>query len=103
MWPFQKRKSDADRVIEIMDQAVSFACEKWLYFSQTLIFNQNVPLRDRIAAFLVPVSEGLKNKFEPLRRAPDPVILLIVAKGVEASRTHSRNEIENALGAPLPE
>lgn len=32
IWPF-KRKSNADKVIAIMDAAITFAGEKWLYFN----------------------------------------------------------------------
>ncbi len=66
-------------------------------------FRENVLLEDRIAAFIIPLFKGLKNNFTALQSAPEPILLLIAAKGVEASGTHSREEIEKALRCALPE
>lgn len=85
-WSF-KKKSKADAVLEIMDEAISFAATKWSYFATAVPFKAEVGLRDRIGAFLRPATEGLKNKYPQLRSAPDTIFLIIVAKGVERSGT----------------
>lgn len=102
MWPF-KRKSKADATLAVMDQAIAFAADKWSYFTKAMPFKADVPLKDRISMFLVPATEGLKNNYPALRSAPDAIFLLIVAKGIEKSGTHTRVQIEAGLGVQLPD
>jgi hypothetical protein len=86
-----------------MPKAIKVAAEKWIYFCESLRFREDVPLHDRITAFYVPFSDGARSNVAALRYAPDAVLLLIVAKGIERSGTHSRPEIERALGLTLPD
>jgi len=102
MWPFRSKARDAERVIAVFDEAVALATDKWLMFSKTIVFKSEVALGERIQLFAVPMFEGLRSNYPPLKNASAAVLLLIVAKGVQKSGTHSRAEIEQALGAPLP-
>ena len=102
MWPFQRKKSAADQVIEQMDGLIGIAERKWDLFCTLLPFKDDVQLKDRIAAFMVPFSEGARKNVPALKAAPEGVILLIAAKGIERSGSHSRKEIEEALGIQLP-
>lgn len=109
MFGFGKRKakaeahSKADATIAVMDDAIRLAAERWTYFCDTLPFRKDVALVDRITAFMFPFMEGARKSLPALRDAPDAVLLVIVAKGIERSRTHSRTQIEEALGLPLPD
>lgn len=100
---FGKRKGPAEAAIEVMDDTIFIAAEKWLHFCRTIPFKQDVPLADRIAAFAFPFMEGARQNVPALREAPDAFLMLIVAKGVEKSGTHARAEIEEALGVTLPD
>ena len=101
MFGFGKKKSKADVAIAAMPQAIDRAAEKWAYFCETLVFKAEVPLATRIGSFLVPFKEGVRKNMPVLRDAPGAFILLVVARGIERSGTHSRAEIEEALGFPL--
>jgi hypothetical protein len=101
MFGFGKRKSKADAAIAVMDEAIGLAADKWRFFCEKMPFRDDVGLVDRIAAFNVPFSEGARKNFPALKDAPDAVLLLIVAKGVERSGTHTRSQIEQALGVLL--
>lgn len=96
----RRKKSAADLAVRAMPRAVAIASDKWLEF-QVLKFKDEVSLADRIYAFSVPLREGLRS-WEAFKVAPDEIFLLIAAKGVEASGTHSKEEIEASLGVPLP-
>jgi len=102
VWPF-KIKSQADAIIDVLEHSISFTSEKWLHFTASLPFRDDVELRERIRYFAMPVGEGLRNNFPALREANEAILLIIVAKGIERSGTHSRAELEAALGLPLPE
>lgn len=100
MWPFRKKKSPADTAIEWMPRAIEVAAQKWIEFNAQP-FAQSMDLDQKLYLF----SEGLKNglkQWKAFRDAPDPLMLLIAAKGAERSRTHLRMEIETALKFPLP-
>tara|TARA_R110001592_G_scaffold52511_15_gene160752 strand:+ start:1548 stop:1946 length:399 start_codon:yes stop_codon:yes gene_type:complete len=97
-----KKRSQADETLEVMGDAIQFAAEKWTYFIDAFPFKESVSLQEKILTFMTPATEGLKHNFSALQTAPEPIYLIIVAKGVELSGTHSKQEIENALGVPLP-
>ena len=100
---FRKKPSRADAAIAVMPEAIDFAADRWLYFCEQIIYKVDVPLMDRIAGFAVPAQQGIENNFPPLRNAPDGLLLMIIAMGVWKSGTHTREEIEAALGAQLPD
>lgn len=93
----------ADDAIAIFPQAIDFVAGRWLYFCERIIYKAEVPLVDRIGGFAVPAEQGLENNFPPLRDAPKGILLMIIAMGVWKSGTHSRDEIEAALGVQLPD
>ncbi len=105
MWPFSHRSKNAkaEAAVAVLGEAKAAVAERWLYFRKAMPFKDNVPLIDIITAFAMPMFEGLRRNLPPLRHAPDAVLLVIVAKGIEQSGTHSRAEIEAALGTPLPD
>lgn len=103
MWPFtRKSSSKADAALAIMDEVVEIAAIKWKQFIHTMPFKADVPLVDRIAAFQIPFEEGLFENRPEFRRGGSGFALLITAYGIEASGTHSRPEIEQALGLTMP-
>jgi len=102
MWPFGK-KSAADKAISVMDDAISASADRWKYFLNTLKFKEGVGLDEMIMMFAVPMTEGLRNNFPELKNSPDEALFLFIVKGVERSGTHSKKEIEQALGLELPE
>jgi hypothetical protein len=102
MFGLGKSKSKADAALGVMDSTVATAAEKWRLFCDKVSYRDNVGLADRIAAFSVPFGDGARQNIPALRTAPDGLLLLIVAMGVEKSGTHSRAEIESALGVKLP-
>jgi len=102
MFGFGKRQSKADATIAVLDQTIGVAADKWLYFCEKLPVRDGVDLVERITSFSVPFSEGARRNIPALKDAPDAVLFLIVAKGVERSGTHTRSQIEQALGIQLP-
>jgi hypothetical protein len=103
MWPFRRKSADTEKVIAVLDDTINIVAQKWRHFSTTLVFKEDVPLQERIAAFSFPMFEGIRKNVPELRKSPDAFLLIVVAKGIEKSGTHSRAEIEEALGAALPD
>ncbi len=101
-WPVRRRSWEAGRLDDVMEEAVAFSAERWVGYCEIMDFAGDVPLNARIGGFMVSASDGLIQNFPSLKRVPDTVILLILARGIEASGTHARDEIEAALKTKLP-
>ena len=103
MWPFSKKKTPADRALEEMDDAIRFCAEKWVYFRNALPLKAGTPLSKEIAMFAVPAIQGLRNNFREIGKSPDALLYLCIGLGILSSGTHTKSEIEGAMGAPLPD
>lgn len=101
MWSFKQKKPDAALAAEWMPRAIDVAAQKWLDF-ESQPFALGMDLEQKIFAFSEGLKVGLKQ-WQAFKSAPDPIFLLIAAKGVERSGTHLRIQIESALRIPLPE
>ena len=102
MWPFRKRPARKADALAIIDEAIDFAAERWTFFSRSVAIRPGTGLRERIGLFARSVHASLHARHPALAAAPDEVILLIIAKGVEQSGLVPRGEIERALGILLP-
>ena len=85
MWPFWKKAPAGDAAMDVIDQAIRFAAERWLSFSLSVAMPPGAGLRDRIGLFARSIERSLHRRFPSLAAAPHEMIVLIVAKGVEQS------------------
>ena len=100
MWSFVRRPAASlDRAIA---DAVSLAAAAWTTFRDTAGVPANIHLRDQVAFFAPEFVARLARRFPALRSAPNDLILLIIALGIEASGSVSRRKIELQLGIVLP-
>lgn len=102
MWPFRKKRSRQAEATAIIDEAILFAAGRWHAFSHSVPVRPGTDLRERIGLFARSLEKSLHSQHPGLSTAPDEVMLLIVAKGIERSGAVSRGEIERALGILLP-
>lgn len=102
MWPFRKKRSPRDDTLAIIDEAILFAAQRWHAFSNSVPVSPAMGLGERIGMFARALEKSLHARHPQLAAAPDEVIVLIVAKGVEQSGTVPRGDIERALGILLP-
>lgn len=100
MWPPSRPKIDP--IQTAIDAGIGFAGEQWRLFCAASPLASNIHLRDRIAFFAGAFRPALAEKFPALASAPDQLVLLIIAKGIEESGTFSRAQIEKQLGIILP-
>lgn len=100
MWPFKRRKSDADRAVEAMPRAINVAAQKWIEFEDQP-FAQQMDLGEKIALFTEGIRKGFAQWSE-FKNAPEGIFLLIAAKGIERSQTYLRLELEAVLNIPIP-
>ena len=100
MWPFPSKKSRADLAIEWLPRAIEVATEKWLDFERQP-FAKDMALADRVAFFVHGLEQGL-GQWTAFKDSPSGIILMVAAKGIERSGTHSVNEIEKALNVEMP-
>jgi len=99
-WSF-KRKSKSDQALEIIDDAIDLCKDQWIYFRSQLKFKSDVSLQDEIGMFFVPMSDRLCSDF-PILKSVDSLQLVIVAKGVIASGSHTEEQVEEAINVTIP-
>lgn len=102
MWPFDKKPRRDHQALVIIDEAIDFVAERWIFFNRSVPVSHGSVLRERIAMFARSIEKSLHMRHPALAAAPDEVMLLIIAKGVEQSGAVSRGEIERSLGILLP-
>ena len=102
MWPFKKKRTRQADTTAIIDEAIHFAAERWHAFSRSVPVRPGSGLRERIGLFARSLEKSLHSRHPELVAAPDEVIVMIVAKGVEQSGTVPRDQIERELGILLP-
>jgi hypothetical protein len=102
MFSFFKRKSKADKALEVMPDAVELSAKNWRMFSTQLTLKEDVPLRERIYAFHQVNEQGLKNNFKALKDAPEAMTMLIAVKGMILSGDYDKETIEEAIGGKIP-
>jgi len=101
MWPFARRPGlTLDQAIEA---AVPYAAQAWARFRDTTGLPANLHLRDQIAYFARDFVGDLERTFPALRSAPNELLLLIIAQGIEVSGHAPRRRIELQLGISLPQ
>jgi len=101
MWPFARRS--ALTLDEAIENAVPYAAQAWSRFRDTTGLPANLHLRDQIAYFARDFIGDLERSFPALRSAPNDLLLLIIAQGIEASGHVPRRKIELQLGIILPQ
>jgi hypothetical protein len=97
LWPIRPR-----RAADELDDAVGHMADRWQGFRQSSGIAANVHLRDQLAFFAPTLEPDLQRAFLRLVHAGDEVMLLLLAQAVLQSGTHSRHQIEKALGIVLP-
>jgi hypothetical protein len=101
MWPFKAKKSKVDLAIEWLPRAIEVAKFEWLKFDAQP-FAREFSLAQKIMVFTEGLGSGL-GQWKAFKSSPPGMMLLIAAKGVQASGTYSKGEIERALCMALPE
>ena len=99
IWPFRRRW--ADRLDGLLPDLIDVAAEKWLEFSRTPAFHEPGPLKDKIAFFATPAMRGLRENIRELRDCSDSMLLHTIALGIVKSGTHTKVQVEEALGRKL--
>lgn len=101
MWPF--RRGAPPTIASAITQAAGFAAECWSRFTETSGLPRNINLRDRVSYFAADFRRELDRRYPLLRSAPEEIVLLVIAQGIERSGSDSRRLIELQLGIVLPD
>ena len=88
--------------LALLPELVEAASGRWRVFDRALAPKSEVALCERIMLFAHAAMQGIRSNYRELRTAPDGVLMLVVALAVLKSGTHTRTEVEAALGVDLP-
>jgi hypothetical protein len=82
-------RAEAAKVVEVLKR-------KWVEFQTLVPFRADVPLADRIEAFVMPAREGILKHYPIMHVAPDGLIWEMIFVAVIESRTHPPEEVSKA-------
>jgi hypothetical protein len=110
---FKSRKNTTvdekvEKVLEISEPAINWCASAWAEFYQTIqsIVGTEKKLtlnKEVFTQALEPVRKRLKKDYPILDcKEGEVMIAVYLAKGIEASGTHTKEEIEKAIGLPIP-
>jgi hypothetical protein len=85
----EQLSAEAARIVEILKG-------KWVQFQTLLPFRADVPLADKIEAFVAPAREGILKNVPIMRVAPDALIWEMIFVAVIESKTHPADEVSKA-------
>jgi hypothetical protein len=108
----QTKKATVDdkveNVLEISEPAIIWCASAWAEFHQTILSlagtEKKLTLSKEVfTRALEAVEKRLKKDYPILDcKEGEVMIAVFLAKGIEASGTHTRDEIEKATGVPIP-
>ena len=78
------------------DEIVEALKRKWTEFQTLLPFKADVPLSERIEAFVEPAREGILQNYPSMRAAPNVVIWEMIFVAVIESGSHPPDEVSRA-------
>ena len=98
--PGPHERSDEEEMAELKRRLIERASRKWRYYTDTLIFKNDVSLARRIESFKIPFLEGVRRDFPMFKEAKDDEFDSMIALGIDQTGTHSIIEVYRALGLP---
>jgi hypothetical protein len=91
-----REKEIADQLTTETAKIVEVLKLKWVEFQKLVPLRSDLPLSDRIEAFIVPARVGILKHYPTMRTAPAGLIWEMVFVAVIESKTHTPDEISDA-------
>ena len=79
------------------EECVAKITERWLYYHETLKFKDGVSLVTIIDLFIMPINEFMKLHYPLLHAAPPDLFWMMIFRAIQASHTHSQEELNEAV------
>ncbi len=80
-----------------MPNATSEIRDKWLVYTKTIHFKDDVPLADRIASFAPLIRAYLQKSYPALNDLPAKVFWTMIFAAIEHAKTHPVADLNNAI------
>jgi hypothetical protein len=83
-----KRKELFERALSEMLPAAFQVSEKWKLFSNTVVFQDDVPLEEQVRIFSQPLAEFFKKAYPNISKTDPMVYLATLLIGIYLAKTH---------------
>jgi hypothetical protein len=93
----KKRASTPNELSALAQSATSDIRDRWLYFTKTIHFREDVPLAKRIESFATPIQEFLRVNYPGLKDAPAGVFWMMLVTAIAEAKTHESAELDRAV------
>ena len=89
----QERRELFERALAEMLPAANQVSERWERFSETLVFNDDVPLREQVRLFSEPLSQFFRKAYPDIASTEPVVYLTTMLIGIYLAKTHPIPEV----------
>ena len=103
MSPYSGPEMKGHEIMALLEGDIPTVSREWLRFRESSAFPKGAPLVNQVRAFFSPMAAFLKKRHESRMPVPNEILLLVILKGIERTGTHTKSQLESALGKKLPD
>jgi len=97
MFRFFRKNRKLSPTQELLNMAIEDVKDRWINYTQTSRFKNDVPLSENIANFAHPLAEFFKKRYLNLYQYDRSIFWYTVSMAILNSKTHPKDEVNLAL------
>jgi hypothetical protein len=95
-WPFSKKRKISP-MEELLDLAIEDLEDKWISFTKSSRFKNDILLSENIDNFAAPLVTFFKNRYMTLYQFGRRIFWYTVSEAITKSKSHAKAEVHKAL------
>ena len=97
MFRLFKKKRNLDSLDELLKSAVQDLAEKWISYTKSTRFDNDIPLSENIDIFSQPLVEYFKERYMTLYQYSESIFWYTLFNAILGSKTHPKTEVNTAI------
>ena len=97
MFRFFKKKRELSKTEELLNMAVEDIRDRWINYTQSKRFKNDVTLSENIDNFVQPLTKFFKNRYLDLYQYDSSIFWYTVSTAILNSKTHPKHDVDSAI------
>ena len=97
MFRLFKKKQNLNPLDELRKSAVQDLAEKWITYTKSTRFGNDIPLSENIDIFSQPLVEYFKERYMTLYQYSESIFWYTLFNAILGSKTHPRAKVNTAI------
>ena len=97
MFRFFKKKRELSKTEELLNMAVEDIRDRWISYTQSKRFKNDVTLSENIDNFVQPLTEFFKSRYLNLYQYDSSIFWYTVSTAILNSKTHPKYDVDSAI------